>query len=254
MDLGLEGRVAFVAGSSRGIGRSVAQQFLREGASVVVTGRSPERIAETVDVLAQADASRVLGHVGDLALPDEITKALVATVERFGHIDVVVSCIGDGRGSIGWEQGEHAWSQMFERNLWPAIRLCEQAIPMLAGRSSSIVLVGSIAGRERLGPIPYGTAKAALAAYATRLAEHVAHLGIRVICVEPGNVLVPGGRWEERLRSEPDVVNAMLKRDVLAGRLAEPEEIADAVVFLASSRASFINATRVVVDGGQTHD
>ena len=254
MELNLDGKVVFVAGSSRGIGRAIVERFHAEGASVVVSGRSAERVTQTVAEIGPDDASRLFSCVGDLGTREGVADALRATMERFLQLDIVVACIGDGQGKPGWDQGEDAWDGAFNKNLWPAVHLCEQAIPLLARGPSSIVLVGSIAGRERLGPIPYGTAKAALAAYATRLAEHVAPLQIRVVCVEPGNVLVRGGRWERRLREEPEAVAQMLQHDVLLGRFARPEEIADAVVFLASERASFITATRVVVDGGQTHD
>lgn len=254
MDLDLDGRVALVAGSSRGIGRACAACLYAEGASVVLTGRSAETLEPAVAAIGGQNTARVLAIVGDLASPEGITAALSKTIDRFGRLDIVVCCIGDGRGRPGWDQGATVWSDAFEKNLWPAVRLSEQAIPFLAGKSSSIVLVGSIAGRERLGPVPYGTAKAALAAYATRLAEQVAPLGIRVTCVEPGNILVSDGRWEERIRSEPDVVKAMLEHDVPQRRLGTPEEVADVICFLASDRASFMTATRVVVDGGQTHD
>jgi 3-oxoacyl-[acyl-carrier protein] reductase len=255
MDLSLEGRVAFVAGSSRGIGRACVARLAAEGASVAVTGRTPGAVEEAVATLTGGgNAATVLGWSGDLSTVAGIGDALGATMERFGRLDVLVSCIGDGRGRPGWEHGDRAWAETFEKNLWPSVRLCEQAVPLLTGAGAAIVLVGSIAGRERLGPLPYGTAKAALAAYATRLAEQVATLGIRVVCVEPGNVLVSGGRWEERLVTEPDAVTAMLERDVLLRRLASPEEVADVICFLASSRASFMTATRVVVDGGQTRD
>jgi 3-oxoacyl-[acyl-carrier protein] reductase len=254
VELDLEGRVALVAGSSRGIGLACASRLHAEGAAVVITGREQQSLERAADHVARVGPDRLLAVNADLADLDGIRSALSATIESFHRLDVVICCIGDGRGTPGWAQGPSAWSDTFEANLWPAVRLCEEAIPLLSGGPSSIILVGSITARERLGPVAYGTAKAALAAYSTRLAAEVAGLGIRVICVEPGNVLVPGGRWAERISTEPHEVQAMLNRDVPLQRLGSPEEVADVICFLASDRASFVTGTRIVVDGGQTHD
>lgn len=250
MDLGLRGRVALVAGSSRGIGLAVASTLLHEGASVTITGRDAEGVSLATKQLGNKD--RVLAVVGDSSTREGVENAMGATLDRFGHLDIVIGCIGDGRGETGWEHGETGWAQAFDRNLWPAVALAESVVPVLANRPGAvIVLVSSIAGRERLGPLPYGTAKAAVSAYATRLGAETAELGIRVVCVEPGNVLVPGGRWHEKLDANPDGVTAMLSRDVPLRRFADPAEIADVIVFLASDRASFVTATSVVADGGQ---
>lgn len=255
MDLDLRDKVVFVAGSSRGIGLACASAFHAEGACVVVTGRATSTTSAAARVVGRLDPGRVLAFGGDLSDEATIAEALAATVAHYGRLDVVVGCIGDGRGRLGWNQGADAWTVTFEQNLWPAVRLCEAAITHLArGEHPAIVLIGSITGRERLGPLPYGTAKAALAAYATRLASDVAPLGIRVLCVEPGNIAVEGGRWMERLDEDRDGVTAMLAAEVPQQRLGAPREVADVVCFVASPRASFMTATRVVVDGGQTRD
>ena len=253
----MRGRVALVAGSSRGVGLATATALLREGARVTVTGRDADRLANaeaTLAVIEPDAAERLLAVRADLGDRDGVAAAADATVERFGGLDIAVGCIGDGRGKPGWEHGERGWAQAFEANLWPAVHLGEVATPLLAGRpGAAIVFVGSIAGRERLGPAPYGAAKAAVSAYANRLAAATAAIGVRVVCVAPGNVLVPGGRWQQRLDADPDATAAMLAREVPLGRFAEPAEIADVIVFLASERASFVTGTTVVVDGGQSH-
>jgi 3-oxoacyl-[acyl-carrier protein] reductase len=255
MDLQLKDKVVLISGSSNGIGLACATRLFIEGARVVLTGRSPERLFSAASEMVAMDQARVLTLAGDLTTVEGIGSALTATGQAFGQLDIVIGCIGNGRGRAGWEQGEAEWQRTMAENLWPAVRLSEQAVPLLSGREdAAIVLVGSIAGRERLGPIAYGTAKAGLAAYATRLGSQVADLGIRVVCVEPGNVLIPGGRWAERLESDPESVEAILASDVPQHRLGTPEEIANVVCFLASPLASFVTATRVVVDGGQSRD
>jgi 3-oxoacyl-[acyl-carrier protein] reductase len=231
---------------------ATASALVAEGAFVTLTGRDAAQLELAAKSLDAGD--RVLAVAGDIGTTAGAASALQATVDRFGGIDLVVGCLGDGGGAPGWEHGQKAWAAAFERNLWPAVRLCEAAIPRLAGRAdAAIVLVGSITGRERLGPVPYGTAKAALAAYASRLAATTAPLGVRVVCVEPGNVLVPDGAWQHKLDADPDGVAAMLANDVPLGRFASPAEIADVITFLVSRRASFVTGTTVVVDGGQVH-
>jgi 3-oxoacyl-[acyl-carrier protein] reductase len=126
-------------------------------------------------------------------------------------------------------------------------------MPYLSAAHGSVTVISSIAAREAFGaPAAYGAAKAALEAVSKALARTAVREGVRVNVVAPGNILFPGGRWEQRLREDESGVRAMLAAEVPLGRFGRPEEVADAVVFLASERASFITGACLVVDGGQT--
>lgn len=255
MDLKLADTVAFVSGSSRGIGRAIAAGFLAEGARVTITGRNRDSLETTRNALAEAHGSaRVFATVGDLTAPDGIAAVLSEADAHWGRLDHVVANLGDGRSIAGWNVGDAEWERVLEVNFRGAVRLVEAAMPRLARqKSASITLIGSIAGLEALSaPIAYSTAKAALAAYTTALARQVASSGIRVNCVAPGNILAPGGSWERRISEDRTAVENYISREVPLSRFGSPEEIADLVVFLSSTRSSFTTGSCFVADGGQT--
>jgi 3-oxoacyl-[acyl-carrier protein] reductase len=250
VDLELTGKVALVAGSSRGIGLAVAEAFLREGASVVVTGRDADALAAAEADLAGGE--RVLAWCGDLRDPKSAEACVRAVQERFGRLDVLVANVGSGRGTLGWDVAPDEWLASLETNFLGSVELARLAAPQLRAAAGSIVFVASIAGLESIGaPAPYEAAKAALLAAAKSLSRSLAP-EVRVNCVAPGNVFFPGGRWEEIRSERPEMVDEMLRTQVPLRRFGSPEEIADAVLFLASPRAAFVTGSCLVVDGGQT--
>jgi 3-oxoacyl-[acyl-carrier protein] reductase len=255
MDLGLSGKVALVAGSSRGIGLAIARRFLAEGASAMVTGRDAAALERAADALrSEFSAERVGAHEGDLG-DGKVSSALIeATEDQLGPIDCLVLSAGTGRGPAGVQPGEAAWQEGLRANLETSVRVTEAALPgMIERGQGSIVFIASIAGLEAAGgPLPYSTAKAALISYSGRLARELAGKGVRVNCVAPGNVLFEGGSWEEKVSAEPERWQAYVEAEVPAGRFASPDEIAEPVVFLCSERASFIVGACLVADGGQT--
>ncbi len=256
VDLHLDKQVVFVAGSSRGIGRSIAEVLLDEGACVVLTGRDEASLKAAQSELEKpAHRGRVLAIAGDFSDIDVIGPALTRAVQHFGRIDHMVANLGTGRGSLGWDQAESEWQRLFEHNFFASVRLAQMALPHLLANPSggSILFVGSIAGVEATAaPLPYSAAKAALANYSKNLARQLASQSVRVNIIAPGNVWFEGGSWQKRAQLQGDAVQAMLHAEVPQNRFGTPAEIASMAAYLCSSQAGFCTGGCYVADGGQT--
>ena len=255
MDFELHDQVAFIAGSSRGIGKASARRFLQEGARVVISGRDEEALAKCEqEFAAEFSAARIMQVRGDLTQTQPIRDSLAQVRKRWGRLDALVANIGNGRGTLGWEVNALEWTNTFETNFHGTVRLATEALPqMLAAKRGSIVMISSIAGVESSpAPLPYSSAKSALIAYAKNLARQVAGAGVRVNAVAPGNIFFEGGSWAAHLEARREAVLKHIADEVPMHRFGTPEEIADLVVFLCSPRASFITGACIVADGGQT--
>lgn len=254
MELRIDNKVAFVAGSSRGIGRAIAQALLAEGARVVISGRNAAELAKTENELrVETTSDKLMSFTGDLSQPADIHRALTQIQQRWNAIDILVANIGSGRGDVGWRADAEEWQRLCEINLFSAVRLVTAALPlMVEQKHGSIIFVSSITGLESSNaPLAYSSAKAALLSYMKNLSSQLAPAGVRVNAVAPGNVLFPGGSWEKHLESRREEVMRFIESEVPMQRFGKPEEIADAVAFLCSGRASFITGACLAADGGQ---
>jgi 3-oxoacyl-[acyl-carrier protein] reductase len=255
MQLSLEGKVALVAGSSRGIGRAIAEELLREGASVTITGRNAAQLESARRALAAAAGpNRVWSFAGDLTDPKPIGR-LRESLRRGRRLpDIVVANIGSGTARTGWDVSLAEWDRVLRVNLLGAMALVRSFLPGLRRRGwGRIIVIASIAGREAIpAPTTYAAAKAALIAAAQSLSRLTMGAGVTVNVVAPGNILFPGSVWERKLKADRRAVARYLRAEVPAGRLGRPDEVAAAVAFLASDRADFVNGACLVVDGGQS--
>ena len=254
MDLRLTDQVAFIAGSSRGIGRAIAAALLAEGANIVLTGRDGEVLNQTLNELATPENHhRLLAITGNFSDPDTIEDAYNLTVSRFGQIDHLIANLGTGSGKSGWQQDESEWIRLFDANFFSSVRLAQAVIPHLANRPSSILFISSIVAVEATSaPLPYSAAKAALNNYAKNLARQLAPQKIRVNTICPGNIFFPGGSWERHLDNRREQVERMLQTEVPQNRFGTPEEIASLAAYLCSPAAAFSTGSTYVMDGGQT--
>ena len=253
MDLQITDKAAFIAGSSRGIGREIAHRFLREGARVTISGREKEHVERTANELAaEFGREKILQLVGDLTEAGFIRDSIEKVLSAWGKIDALVANIGSGRAMPGWQFEPEEWMRIYETNLFGSMRLTQALLPHLVKNKGSVVLIGSIAGIEATkAPLGYGSAKAALAHYGKNLARQLGAEGVRVNVVAPGNILFPGGTWETHLHERREQVTRYIESEVPLGRFGKPEEIADFVVFLCSPRASFATGMTLAIDGGQ---
>jgi 3-oxoacyl-[acyl-carrier protein] reductase len=185
--------------------------------------------------------------------PEGVDKAIADTVAAFGGLDVVVANVGKSFAREASQMDDADFARSLDMNLWTSVRVAQRSVPHLRARGGgSITLVSSIWGREAGGAPGYNVAKAGVVALAKALARDYAKDNIRVNSVAPGSILFPGGGWDKRQKADPAAIAAMVERELPFGRFGSPDEVANAVTFLASPRASWIAGACIVVDGGQS--
>ncbi len=253
MDLQLTDRVAFVAGSSRGIGRAIASALLREGCRVCVTGRDKASLSETRQQLGAQYEDKVFAIQGDFTQAPVIDAALSELKGIWGSPDILVANLGSGRGKPGWPLDEGEWERSFNHNFFGSVRLAQSVIPHMQASGGSILFVASIAAVETTpAPLPYSSAKAALVNYSKNLSRVLAADKIRVNCLAPGNVLFPEGSWERHLSNRREEVEQYISAEVPQKRFGTPEEIAEFAAYLVSPISGFATGGCYIMDGGQT--
>ena len=254
MDLGLRDRVAVVTGASRGIGRAAATALAAQGCRVLLCARDQQALS---DVERQLDGAAVCAV--DVTDPSAGERIVAACLDAFGRLDIVVNNAGNAEPKPLLELTHSDWHLGLEVNFLAAARLSIAALPtMRAAGWGRFVHVASISGREP-DPLfaPYSAAKAALLNFSTSLSRAHAGDGVLSSCVIPGvtmtemveaNAVATGARTD---RTPDEVMDRMLaKHGVAAGRFGQPEEIASAIVFLASEAAAWITGATLEVDGG----
>ena len=241
------GRRVLVMGASRGIGRSIAMAFAREGAAVAICARGAETLEATRRELEAAGAV-AYAATADLASAEDIARFVPDAAAALGGINVLVN----NASGFGRSDDEAGWAVSVAGDLMAIVRASQAALPYLErAADGAIVNVSSISARHatKRNP-PYGAIKAAVDHYTGSQARTLAARGIRVNAVAPGAIEFPGGTWERRRSDDPGLYTATLAQ-IPFGRMGTPEEVAELVLFLASRRASWITGQSIVVDGGQ---
>lgn len=254
MDLGLEGKHIVVTASSSGIGSAIAESFLKEGADVFINGREEKKLNKAVSEYQQLyEENHVSGFCGDICTEEALYAWKKIIEEKVGSIDALIVNLGSGKPLGNDRLDEREWEQLLEINLFSAVRCVRVFKPLLEqGINPCIIFISSIAACERgAAPYAYAAAKNGIRSLNKYLSADYAQYGIRVNCVLPGNVYFDGGRWEELRKENEAGVDNFIAENVPLRRFAKPEEIADAVVFLASERSLFTTGAELVIDGGQ---
>ncbi|MDB5826133.1 MAG: fabG 15 [Variovorax sp.] len=252
MDLGLEGLNALVTGGTKGIGRAIAKTLAAEGVNVALCARNADEVAATAAELSAGGASgfgKVTGSVVDVGDGAALARWVADAGAALGGIDIVVANVS----ALAIAGDEAAWQRGFEVDMMGTVRLVNAAMPLLEkSKSAAIVTISSVSGREiDFAAGPYGAFKAAIVHYTQGLAYQLAGKHIRANTVSPGNTYFPGGVWNQIEQGNPTFYKEALGMNPM-GRMATPQEIANAAVFLCSPAASFITGTNLVVDGGLT--
>jgi NAD(P)-dependent dehydrogenase (short-subunit alcohol dehydrogenase family) len=240
----LAGKVAAITGGSTGIGRGIAELFVREGASVALMARHADVLDATVRGLDAG--SRVTAVRGDVGSVDDADRLIRTTIETFGRLDVFVSNAGIHRVEPFLETTVETWDEVFRTNVRGAFLTCQAAARAMAdaGTGGAIVIVASTNSFvAEPGMAAYNASKASLVLLARSMAVDLAGAGIRVNVVAPGTIT-------------SEITRPMLERGfgfgaVPLGRIGEPIDVAWPVLWLASDEAAYITGATIVVDGGQ---
>jgi NAD(P)-dependent dehydrogenase (short-subunit alcohol dehydrogenase family) len=247
MDLQLSGSRILVTGGTRGIGRAIVEAFLDEGAAVAFCARQSDEVAATEAALRSR--GRVAGAVVDVGDGPALAAWVGGSAETLGGIDVVVANVS----ALAIPDTPANWEVSLNVDLMHTVRLVQAALPHLERSDSPCILaISSVSGRESdFASGPYGTAKTAIVGYVHGLALQLAARGIRANTVSPGNTYFDGGVWQAIEQGDPALYGIALGLNP-TGRMGTPAEVAAAVVFLASRRASRISGANLVVDGALT--
>lgn len=251
MDLGLKGKKAVVTGATRGIGRAIAETLAAEGADVAICARNQEQVNEAAAAL-RGHGVNVVGGAVDIADGPALRAWIAEAGQLLGGIDILVS----NASALASANTEEAWKSGFDIDIMGAVRSAEAAMPFLeraAGSSgdAAIVIISSVSAAETTHANAYGAVKAALIHFAKGLAKEKAAAHVRVNVVSPGTVYFKGGVWNMIEEHMPDLFRDTMARNP-TGRMATPQDIANAAVFLASPASAFTTGINMLVDGAIT--
>lgn len=257
MDLGLKGKVALVAASSRGLGRAVAEELAAEGVDLVLCARGVAALNETARAIMVGSGVRVVTVGADLSAAADVAKVADAAMREFGRIDILVTNGGGPPAGPFESHSAEAWHAAVRQNLDSVVELTRVVLPgMKERRWGRIINVTSIAVKQPVDNlILSNSVRAAVTGFARTLANEVASFGITVNNVMPGytrtdRVTELASKNAALKKTSPQQEMSVWEKQIPMGRLGEPREFAAMVAFLASERASYVTASSIAVDGG----
>jgi NAD(P)-dependent dehydrogenase (short-subunit alcohol dehydrogenase family) len=258
MDLNLTNKVVLIGGGSKGIGLACAQRFLEEGARVAISSRSAENLS-AAEAQLKGKGHDVFTGAADLSDPKAAAALVAATEAALGPVEILINSAGAAKRTTPQEITPETWHAAMNAKFFTYVHLTDAVIPGMAKRRAGAIVNIIGTGGKVASPLhlPGGAANAALMLVSAGLANAWGHAGIRVNAINPGATLT--GRVqgaldaESRLTGKPsEELRKLNEARIPLGRYAEPEEIADAALFLASERASYVTGAQLTMDGGLT--
>jgi NAD(P)-dependent dehydrogenase (short-subunit alcohol dehydrogenase family) len=248
------GRVALVTGAGSGIGRAVCQRLAEEGAEVVITSQSPQHVEETASLVAEVCGRQPASFVLDVGDASSVQAVVAQVGASFGHIDVLSNNAGIElpHGPSVDQTTDEEWDRVFRVNVTGMFWVCRAALPLMSKGGSIINMasMNSLVAYEN--DAAYTASKGAVLQFTRALAVEAARAGIRANAVCPGIIDTPLTQAFLDLAEDPAALRAQYETAAPLKRMGTPREVANCVVFLASSAASFVTGSALVVDGGAT--
>jgi 3-oxoacyl-[acyl-carrier protein] reductase len=237
--------IALVSGSTRGIGKAIAQQLVLDGYVVIQNSRS---LITSEELIGEKHV------IADVTNEDECNDLVTEVIKDYGQIDLLVCNVGSGRNLHKDASPSNSWNHFLNTNLNSMAYLVNSALPSLSQKQGSVIAISSICAEDPTidAPIGYTTAKAGLNIFMRAMAVKHGKKGLRFNVIAPGNVYFPGSTWDQKLKDNKLAVEAYLEQKVPLGRFVEPQDIALAVSFLAGPKARNITGVVLSVDGGQS--
>jgi NAD(P)-dependent dehydrogenase (short-subunit alcohol dehydrogenase family) len=243
------GKAVIVTGGAQGMGRTIAEQFLKRGARVLILDIDERQALQTARELSQ-NSDRILSIGGNVSQRADVHRAVELCVERFGSLDVMVAQAGIADAQPLLEIEDTSWQRIIDVNL-TGVFLCTQEAGRIMARARGgtvIAMASTNAFQVEENLAHYNTSKGGVVAFVRSAALDLAHYGIRVNAVAPGVVLTRLSAW---ITAQPERADRYLKQIPL-GRFAASLDVANAVLFLASDQSAYITGQTLVLDGGQT--
>ncbi len=257
MDLGLKKRVALVAASSRGLGKAIAFQLVAEGAKVIICARHKERLFKTRDELVAKTGSPVRAFVVDVRIKSQVKEMVSQVVDEFKTVDILVCNAGGPPSGMVEDLTVEDYRQALELNLLSTINLCYEVLPLMKKQKwGRIITMTSVSVKQPIDNlILSNTARTGVIGFTKSLSNQLAPYGITVNSVCPGytrteRVEELAHAFQENRQGTAENFYQQIEQTIPMGRLGQPEEIAQAVAFLASEKASYITGVSLQVDGG----
>ncbi|CAH0345888.1 SDR family oxidoreductase [Bacillus sp. CECT 9360] len=256
MDYQLTGKNAIVVASSKGLGKAIAAELLKEGANVLIVSRDENKLAAVQSELSELGKGRIIYSQADVRNYEEIKEMVEKAVSQLGGIDILVNNAGGPPAGSFEQMTDHEWQNSFELNLLSYIRTIRECLPYLKKRGGKIINIASSSIKEPIpGLILSNTFRTAIVGLSKTLAEEFAPYGIIINTVAPGRIATDRVRHLDEVNAEKngisvEEVEENVKSNIPLGRYGKPEEFARVVTFLVSDANTYMTGSAFLVDGG----